>query len=135
MLYWMAHLGVWNTCSLQVQKLRDNEKKVWLRLLIGSQNVSQFESYRKWGCSIYDKLKGMSAYADKTIIVNDYGYGFSTIRGEFQAMIDSWIKNEGMCVNQADKYALVFDELPRPKVEWLGHFSKKSPFEHDRKRD
>lgn len=132
--YWQGRTALAKNLDEWLEKLCNNEKKVWLRLLIGSQDVFQPESYKKWDCSLYDKLKSISAYSDKTIIMNDYGYGFSTIRGELQEMIDSWIKNEGMCIRKGDEYALIFDELPRPMVEWLGHSSEKTPFERDRKR-
>ncbi len=40
-----------------------------------------------------------------------------------------------MITYKGDKYALIFDELPVPKIEWLGHFSEESPYVKDRKSD
>lgn len=132
--YWQGSTALAKGLDKWLEKLRNKDEKVWLRLLMGCQGVHQYDARIKWDCSIYAKLKSMSIYADKAIIVHDYGYGFSTIRGELKDMMDAWIKNEGMCVRQADKYALIFDSFPRPKVEWLGHFSEKSPFQCDRER-
>lgn len=130
--YWQGRTALAKDLDEWLEKLRDNEKKIWLRLLIGCIGAYQYDSYEKWNCSIYDKLKSISIYADKSIILQDYGYGFSTVGGELDKILDGWIEEEGMCVRQADKYALIFDAFPRPQVEWLGHSSEKSPFKCDR---
>jgi len=94
-----------------IEKLRNGDKELWAKLLRFS-----------FGYNVYDKLKALSPFHNKILVVVDYGWRGArptTIEGEAVGALSKVIEDNGLPINDCQKYMLAFPQLNSSDIEVL----------------
>ncbi len=87
----------------KVARLREGDQEEWLKLLIET-------NYRN---SFYEKLKEISPFAGRWLIVVDYCLGYRTVRGRLEEVFSEFISKAGWKTNEGDTFVV---SLPKPET-------------------
>ena len=112
--YWSGPTSLAKNLDDWLYKLVNQDEKVWLKWLLRTR-----DNYN----TNFDRLKKISPYRGKTIVLVDYGFGFGNLGGEIQNQFDKIIADNGYATYDADKYAIILDAPIKGKIEWLGNGS------------
>ena len=92
-----------------LKNLLARDENVWAAFLLDAKRYD----------GPFGKLKKLSPFAGKLIILVDYGSGFVTLGGEIEQEIERAIVKRGLCAYDCDKY-LVTADLNIDGVFWAG---------------
>ena len=95
-----------------LDKLSHGDERQWGRILQLAEGSPHH----------YGRLKSISPYADKLLVVVDYGSGFVSLHGDIQAFFDGVIaEGKNWKTYDCDKYMVVLDKPDPDKTEvvWL----------------
>ncbi len=116
--YWTGPTHLKKGLKERVEKLKKEDKKEWAKLLASIFPIS-FETIH------FKKLKELSPFKDKTLILVDYGAGFVSVYVEnLEGMIDNKLDKEDYKIYDSDKYILVIDNIKESiknaEIIWIG---------------
>lgn len=111
--YWGSRTNLSKQLNETLESLLSGDRKTWVRLLRTVDN----------GTKIYNDLKSISPLNNEIFIGVKYGIGFVNLDkpNELQNQIDNHLRNNDLCVYDADLYVIVLEPIKIKEVIWLGN--------------
>lgn len=104
--FWTVRNDFSTFIAENLTKLVKGDKDTWLTFLI-----------RANGFKKYDKLKKLSPFKDKVVMLVDYGYSSVRFEGELTMKMEEILKKRGYSTYNGEKYVMILPEDAFDKAE------------------